>query len=96
MPEIEALSHNLKLIREISNQSQEVFAAACGISTEILSLIEREKSDPRLSTIQKIAAYIGCDVADLLTKGDEKKWNTYINSEQTLQSMTENHFRHTG
>lgn len=82
MPEIKTLSHNLKLIRQISNQSQEVFAAACGISTEILSLIEREKSDPRLSTIQKIAAYVGCRPIDLLMKGDETKWRVYMNSEQ--------------
>ena len=96
MPEIKALSHNLKLIRKISNQSQEVFAAACGISTEILSLIEREKSDPRLSTIQKIAAYLGCTVNDLLMKGDEAKWKIYINSEWTLHSVMVKNFLHTG
>lgn len=71
MPEIEALSKNLKQIRNKMHQSQEVFAAKCGISTEILSLIERQKSDPKLSTIQKIAAYLGCDVVDLLMKGDD-------------------------
>ena len=68
MPETEALAHNVKQIRKELNISQIDFAADCGISTEILSLIEREKTDPKLSTIQKIAAYVGCNVTDLLTK----------------------------
>ncbi len=72
MPETEALSYNLKRIRKALKISQIDFAADCGISTEILSLIERQKTDPKLSTIQKIAAYIGCDVTDLLTK---KEWD---------------------
>ena len=71
MPEIEALSYNLKKIRKAMNISQMDFAADCGISTEILSLLEREKTDPRLSTLQKIAAYVDCDVTDLLKK---KEW----------------------
>ena len=81
MPEIEALSHNVKHIRNKMDQSQECFAANCGISKEILSLIERQITDTRLSTIQKIAAYGGGDVADLLTKGDDNLWNIYTNSE---------------
>lgn len=46
------------------------FAAHCGISTEALSLLEREQSDPKLSTIQKVAAYTDQCVSDLL----EKEW----------------------
>ena len=71
MPELEALSHNLKKIRKAMNISQIDFAADCGISTEVLSLLEREKTDPRLSTLQKIAAYVDCDVSELLKK---KEW----------------------
>ena len=79
MPEIEILSKNLKQIRNELNQSQMKFAASCGISTEILSLLERQKSDPRLSTLQKIAAYLGCSVTDLLTKGDDSN-RTHISA----------------
>ena len=72
MPEIEALSYNLKRIRKkVLNFSQEEFAAYCGISTETLSILECQKGDPRLSTIQKIAAYLDCEVVELLTKGDD-------------------------
>lgn len=66
MPELEALSNNLKEIRHIMELSQISLAANCGISVEILSLIERQKTDPKLSTIQKIAAFVDCEVVDLL------------------------------
>ena len=66
MPEHETLSKNLQYFREIMRQSQEEFAAGCGISVETLSLLERKKGDPRLSTIQKIAAYVDCTPADLI------------------------------
>ena len=66
MPECEALAKNIKRIRTNMELSQMEFAAECGISTEILSLIEREKTDPKLSTLQKMAAYVGCEVTDLI------------------------------
>ena len=66
MPECEALSKNVKEIRKKMNLSQMEFAAECGISTEILSLIERQKTDPKLRTIQKIAAYTDVNVYELL------------------------------
>lgn len=68
MPENKILAENLKKIRKNMKKSQMEFAAECGISTEILSLIEREKTDPKLSTIQKIAAYTDYTVAELVTK----------------------------
>lgn len=53
--------------------SQMEFVAECGISTETLSLIERQKVDSKLSTIQKIAAFANCEVVDLLKveRGDK-------------------------
>ena len=68
MPECIILSKNLKKIRDALGISQIEFAAECGISTETLSLLERELTDPKLSTIQKIASYLGCDVTELLTE----------------------------
>lgn len=44
------------------------FAFNCDISVETLSLIEREKTDPRLSSVQKIAAYSGVSVKDLFSE----------------------------
>lgn len=66
MDEQSILSKKLKSIREEMNESQMEFAYNCGISTETLSLIEREKVNPNLDTLQKIAAYLGITVSELL------------------------------
>ncbi len=72
MPERVALARNIKAIRKQMHESQIDFAAHCGISTEALSLMERELSDPKLSTIQKVAAYTDQTVSSLLnTERDE-------------------------
>lgn len=66
MPEYVALAKNVRKIRKEMKLSQLAFALECGISLDIVSQIEREKTNPRLSTLQKIAAYTGQRVADLL------------------------------
>ena len=66
MPEAKALAQKSKELRREMHESQIEFAYHCGISTETLSLIEREKADPRLSTVQKIAAYANKTVSELL------------------------------
>lgn len=72
MPERVTLARNIKMIRKQMRESQIEFAAHCGISTEALSLLERERSDPKLSTMQKLAAYTDHTVSDLLkTERDE-------------------------
>ena len=66
MPERIALARKIKAIRRQMRESQIEFAAHCGISAEALSLIEREQTDPKLSTIQKVAAYTDQTVSNLL------------------------------
>ena len=66
MPENAALSKKIKQIRKIMNETQFEFASNCGISIETLSLIERERTNPNLATLQKIAAYTDHTVAELL------------------------------
>ena len=70
MCENEIIAINVRKIRKEFCQSQMDFAANCGISVEELSLIERNRADPKLSTLQKIAAYIGEPVAYLITEVD--------------------------
>ena len=62
------LASNIKRCRTKLKESQFDFAENCGISVEILSLIERGIANPKLSTLQKLAAYLGCTVADLFEK----------------------------
>ncbi len=71
MPERIALARNIKAMRKRMRESQIEFAAHCGISTEALSLLEREQSDPKLSTMQKVAAYTDRTVSDLLNTETE-------------------------
>ncbi len=66
MPEREALAKHLKEFRKINKETQFEFAANVGISIEELSLIEREIANPSLDTLQKIAAYTGSTVSELL------------------------------
>ena len=62
------LASNIKRCRTKLKESQFDFAENCGISVEILSLIERGIANPKLSTLQKLAASLGCTVADLFEK----------------------------
>lgn len=65
-PEFEALSKRVKEIRKAMNENQIEFAEHCGLNVATLSRIECEKDDVRLSTAQKIAAYTGLTVSQLL------------------------------
>ncbi len=74
MPEFEALAQNIKKKRKEMGETQLVFGMNCGVSTDEISHIETGKTNPKLKTIQNIAAYTGLTVSELLTKeGDEKK-----------------------
>lgn len=66
MPEVSALAKRVKAYREAQKKTQFETANEIGISVDELSLIEREKANPNLETIQKVAAYIGITVSALL------------------------------
>lgn len=66
MPEVSALAKRVKLYRRQLKKTQFELSYEMGISLEELSLIEREKANPNLATIQKIAAHMGITVSDLL------------------------------
>ncbi len=67
MPEKAALAKFTITDRHKKGESQFTYAEKCGVSTEYLSLIEREKANPSLETLQRIAAYSGATVAEILT-----------------------------
>ena len=48
-------------------------ASEMGLSTEEISLLERGKTDPKLSTLQKIAAHMGITVSELLKIDEEEE-----------------------
>ncbi len=77
MSETEVLSHNLKKIRKEMGETQLVFALNCGLSEDEISHLENGSTDPKLSTLQSIAAYTGLTVAQLL---DPKMKLYYMNT----------------
>ena len=66
MPEMTVLAKRIKEARRSHNMDQFEFSAEIGISREEISLLELEKTDPKLSTLQKITAYMGITVSQLL------------------------------
>lgn len=79
MPEIKNLANNIAKIRKEMKETQADFAAHCDIGTGTLNLIENQRTDPRLSSIQKIAAYTGLTVPELLSK---EKDNENLSAEE--------------
>ena len=73
MPETKALAANLIKFRNENNQTQAIFAYNCGVSEEEISLLERGKTNPKLSTLQNIASYTGKTVSELLAAKDDCK-----------------------
>ena len=73
MPEKTALANFTTNYRHTNRTSQFDFASNCGISTEYLSLIERGKANTSLETMQKIAAYTGATVAEMLTVKNQEE-----------------------
>ena len=66
MPEVSVLAKRIKAYRESLNKTQFELSDEIGISLDELSLIEREKANPSLSTLQKISARMGITVSELL------------------------------
>lgn len=75
MPEVDVLAKQIKRYRQAQDMTQFEMSSEIGISEEELSLLERGKTDPKLSTIQKIASCMGITVAELLdTEDEEAEW----------------------
>ena len=66
MTELKSFAEKTRQLRKERGESQLVFAEGCNISVEEISLIERKKADPRLSTIRKIAEHVGRTVSELV------------------------------
>ena len=71
MPEIRFLAENIHKIRKEMKETQADFAAHCGLGTGTYNAIENQRSDPKLSSIQKIAAYVDLTVPELLSPKEE-------------------------
>lgn len=61
-----ALAENLKRLRSLKGISQQELAAAIGVSHPRISELESGNANPKLSTIESIAAFFGVTAARLL------------------------------
>jgi transcriptional regulator with XRE-family HTH domain len=66
------LGHAIQLARSKRKLSQAALAKRAGISVSYLSLLERDRRDPPLSTIQRIAAALVMPVEILFFLGAEE------------------------
>jgi transcriptional regulator with XRE-family HTH domain len=60
--------YHIRELREAASLTQEKLAAQCGVTSQTIANIEnkRKPAMPRISTLRKIAAGLGVDVARLL------------------------------
>ena len=63
-----SLGSNLQELRKARNWKQETLAEAAGVSLTQVSKIERDETDPRASTVVKLAQALDCSM-DKLTLG---------------------------
>lgn len=61
-----ALGKRMRQLREKQGYSQEAFADQCGLHRTAVSLIERGKRVPSLTTLVTISSGFGISVSDLL------------------------------
>ena len=73
MSEAEILSWKLRRYRKMNGLNQFEAASEIGISTETLSKIERCQTGAKLSTVSRIAAYMGITVLTLLAEDGENE-----------------------
>ena len=66
LTETTALSRYVITKRRMLGETQEDFAENCGLSVELISLIERGQANPRMDTLAKIAAYLNVSISELL------------------------------
>lgn len=61
-----ALGENLQKLRKARGLKQEELAERAGVSITQISKIERNETDPRASTIEKLTTALGCSADKLL------------------------------
>ena len=81
MPYKKILAKNLICFRESEGLSQEEISFRSGISKETISLIERERTNVTLEVLERLAAYTGLTVPELLTDNFVKKEIMLVNGD---------------
>ena len=72
----------LKELREARNISMRSLAAKSGLSANALSMIERGKTSPSVSTLYKLADALGISITSFFGTSSEKKQVVFIKSDE--------------
>ena len=62
------ISLNLKYLRSVENLDQEMAGKEVGVSKDSWSSYERDKSQPKIETLQRISERFGYNIDDLINK----------------------------
>lgn len=69
-PLVYTIGRNVEAMRKDQGYGRHAFAKHSGVCVDILRKLERGDGDPRLSTLEKLAAALCCPVGDLLKRRD--------------------------
>ncbi len=68
--EVVRIGRNLKRLREERLLTQAQLGEAAGVDRDQISRIERDKVEPRFSTIRKLAEALDIEPSELVKKGE--------------------------
>ncbi len=84
MNDVEFLGERIRMLRLLMSETQEEFAEHCDLSSETVSLLERNKFSPRLETLKKISEHTNLTVSALFNdylyiteQDDGESYTTY-------------------
>ncbi|WP_375605553.1 helix-turn-helix domain-containing protein [Flavobacterium davisii] len=89
------IGENIKRIRTMKNLSQKEVTLNAKLDTAQYSRIENGKTDPSVTTLERIAKALGVSLADLFTSTDELKEinsldKTIMEKVSLMESLSEN------
>src|SRR5215208_3208324 len=91
------IGERLRELREARNISMRALAARSGLSANALSMIERGRASPSLSTLYKLADALGISITSFFSSDSERKQVVFLKAnERTRMSFTRGVFEGLG
>jgi len=75
------IGERLRELREARNISMRALAARSGLSANALSMIERNKASPSVSTLYKLAEALGISITSFFGENQERKQVVFLKSD---------------
>jgi len=91
------IGERLRELREARNISMRALAARSGLSANALSMIERGRASPSVSTLYKLADALGISITSFFSSDSERKQVVFLKAnERTRMSFTRGVFEGLG